>query len=59
MKKQYTAPSTQLYVVESQPMMAAVSNPSNYNPDLDDKGGVKGTQVTSALFQFLEEEGEE
>lgn len=58
MKKQYTAPSTQLYVVESQPMMAA-SNPENYNPDLDGTGGVKGPQVTSGLFQFLEEEGEE
>ena len=58
MKKQYTAPSTQLYVVESQPMMAA-SNPDNYNSDLDNTGGVKGSQVTSSIFQFLEEEGEE
>lgn len=57
MKKQYTAPSIQLYVVESQPMMAA-SNPDNFNSELN-KGGVKGTQVTSGLFQFLEEEGEE
>lgn len=58
MKKQYTAPSIQLYVVESQPMMAA-SNPDNFNSELNNEGGVKGTQVTSGLFQFLEEEGEE
>ncbi len=56
MKKNYIEPRVSVLTIESQPMMAA-SDPANYDPN-PSNDPVKGSQVTSNTFNFLEEEGE-